>query len=361
MKMTHDDDIYAVIMAGGSGSRFWPLSRRTHPKQLLPLGVTDQPLVTDTVRRISGLVPPERIVVVTHRRQIEGVRRSLPSIPAENILLEPASRNTAPCIGWAAAHIRRRNPRALIVALPSDHHIHDEAAFVEDLRVGLVTARSGALVTVGIPPTRPETGYGYIELGSSISDNVYQARRFVEKPNRRRAEQFLASGRFLWNSGIFFFTADTMLQALRTCLPGLSEALSNYDAAAERGEEGAVVEQTYAALPSVSIDHGVMEKHENVAVVPASFGWSDLGSWTTAYELAEKDAQDNALPASAVSIDSNGCLVRSDGEKVIALVGVHDLVVVDTEDALLVMPRNRAQDVREVVALLKERKLDRFL
>lgn len=355
------DDIYAVIMAGGSGSRFWPQSRRTQPKQLLPLGPTEVPLVTDTVRRATQLVPPERVIVVTHARQAEGTRKALPTIPEENLLLEPMSRNTAPCLGWATAVVRRRNPNAVIMALPADHYIPDDAAFVEDMRVGLVTARTGSLVTVGIRPTRPETGYGYIELGAPRSEKVYQARRFVEKPNRRRAEQFLASGRFLWNSGIFFFTAERMLEALKSCLPGLSKELDAYDAAAARGEERALVEATYDTLPCVSFDHGVMEKAEDVSVLPASFDWADLGSWTTAYELAEKDADDNALPSMSVAIDAKGCLARTREGKVVALVGVRDLVVVDTDDAILIMPRSRAQDVRDVVTILKDRKLDRFL
>lgn len=347
---------YAVIMAGGSGTRFWPLSRRQRPKQLLPLGPGDDSLVLATARRIQDLVPPERVLIVTSERLAEATAQELPDVPRENILAEPAARNTAPCVGWAAAHIRRRDPDGVLMVLPADHYIGDPKAYLEVLSRALAAAAGGELVTVGIRPSRPETGYGYVEVGDELEPGVNRARRFVEKPNRQRAEQFLASGNFLWNSGMFFFKASAVLDAMATHLPGLAAELDAFDAAAAKGEELALVRERYSELPAVSIDHGLMEKAAKVAVVPGSFDWSDLGSWTTAWELAEGDEDGNAVPADTVLVNAQGCYVHTDQkDKLVALVGVRDLVVVDTEDALLVVPREHAQLVKDVVAALKAR------
>lgn len=348
-------DAFAIIMAGGSGTRFWPLSRRDRPKQLLPLGSGDEELLAATVRRAAELIATERIFIVTNELLAGPIADMLPEVPRQNILAEPVGRNTAPCVAWAAAHVRRIQPEGVIAVLPADHHIGDEPGFVEVLSRAIDAATHGDMVTIGVQPTRPETGYGYIELGEKIGEGVHRARRFVEKPNRQRAEQFLAAGTFLWNSGMFFFRADVILDAVHAHLPGLGEAIDAFDEAARAGDELAVVGERYSDLPAVSIDHGVMEKAERVSVVPGSFGWSDLGSWTTAWELADRDAKDNAAPSDAVLVDAEGCYVRAPAGKVVALVGVNDLVVVDTEDALLVVPRDRAQDVRAVVDELERR------
>lgn len=353
-------DAFAIIMAGGSGTRFWPLSRRDRPKQLLPLGDGDEALLAAAVRRTAELIAPERIFIVTNERLAGPIAEMLPDVPKANVLAEPVGRNTAPCVAWAAAHVRRKSPTGVIAVLPADHHITDEAAFVETLSRALDAATHGDMVTVGIQPTRPETGYGYIEVGEELGSGIHRARRFVEKPNRQRAEQFLAAGNFLWNSGMFFFRADVILEAVEAHLPGLGDAIREIDEASRRGAEDDTVKRLYPDLPSVSIDHGVMEKAERVAVVPARFGWSDLGSWTTAWELTDKDANDNALPDEAVAIDARGCYVRAPKGKVVAIVGVRDLVIVDTEDALLIVPRDRAQDVRAVVDALRDRDDDRL-
>lgn len=356
-----DNDVFphawAVIMAGGSGTRFWPASRSDRPKQLLPLAPGDErSLLRATLDRIAPLVPIERVLVVTSASLAAATAAELPDLPAENLLAEPVGRNTAPCVGWAATQVRRRDPNGVLVVLPADHHIGEPEAYLAVLSRGLEAASKGALVTVGIAPTRPETGYGYLEVGEPMGEALHRARRFVEKPNRQRAEQFLAAGNFLWNSGVFFFRADTILDAIDTHLPGLGQQLKAFDVAAARGEEAALVEKTYATLPSISIDHGLMEKVEEVLVVPGAFGWSDLGSWTTSWELAARDAEGNALPEGAVTVDARGNFASvSATKKIVALVGVSDLVIVDTEDALLVMPRARAQDVRSVVEALKAR------
>jgi mannose-1-phosphate guanylyltransferase len=352
---------YAVIMAGGSGTRFWPLSRRDRPKQLLPLGRGDESLLRATLGRIAPVIPPERTLVVTSAALADATAEELPEVPRDNILAEPVGRNTAPCVGWAAARIHRHDPQGTLAVLPADHHIGDEQAFAETIRLSLSQASEGDLVTVGIRPSRPETGYGYIEMAEPLTEGVHRARRFVEKPNKQRAEQFLAAGHFLWNSGMFFFRADVILDAIRAHLPGLGRALRALDEAAEQGREARELARSYPGLPKVSIDHGVMEKVDRVAVVPGDFGWSDLGSWTTAWELAEHDAQDNALPEGSVAVDVERSYARAKEGKRVALIGVKDLIVVDTEDALLVVPRDRAQDVRQVVDELTERGDDDYL
>jgi mannose-1-phosphate guanylyltransferase len=353
---------YGVIMAGGSGTRFWPLSRAIRPKQLLPLGGGDVSLLRATRDRIAELIAPEHTLVVTSEALAPAIREELSELPPENVLAEPVGRNTAPCVGWAASVVARRDPEAVLAILPADHHIADGAGFMRVLSRAIEAARAGDMVTVGVRPTRAETGYGYVELGDELAPGVHRARRFVEKPDELRAQQFLAAGRFLWNSGMFFFRADELLSMVRQHLPGLGDALQQYDAAALRGEELELVQQSYAGLPDISIDHGVMEKAARVVVVPGDFGWSDVGSWTSAWELATRDEQQNALFGETVAVDTRGCYVRTTSSgKLVALLGLEDVVVVDTEDALLVMPRSRAQDVRAVVNSLKSGKRTQYL
>jgi mannose-1-phosphate guanylyltransferase len=342
-------DVYAVIMAGGSGTRFWPLSRRAWPKQFLALAGRDESLLQSTVRRIAGLISNERVLVVTSEQHADATREQLPDLPRENVLAEPAARNTAPCVAWAAAHVSARSPSAVMAVLPADPHIGDEPAYRALVMQAAVAAESGGLVTIGVTPTRPETGYGYIEVGAEIEPGVARVQRFVEKPDLAHAQQFLRDGRFLWNSGMFFFRADTVLCEFERQLPDLHAFGSGYCEALTRGDAAAYVQARYAGLTSISVDHGIMENARDIRVVPGSFGWFDIGSWTTAYELADKDPAGNAVLGDASLIDAQRCYVRGRAGKLIALIGVEDLVVVDTEDALLIMPRERAQDVRRVV------------
>jgi mannose-1-phosphate guanylyltransferase len=343
-------NIWAVVMAGGSGTRFWPASRMSRPKQLLPLGGGDQSLLAATVNRIAPIIPAERTLVVTAKVLADATQKELPQLPAKNLLAEPAPRNTAPCIGWATRNILARDPDALVAVLPSDQHVANEAELRETIKRALEVAKVRELATIGIKPTRPDTGFGYIETGGAIA-NVSGANdvlRFVEKPNLERAREYLASGRFLWNSGMFFFRARAMDEAIRTHLPELAKGLDNM------GEDAA----SFPSLPSISIDYGVVErvgeKQGAVGVVPGDFGWSDVGSWESAWELASKDAAGNALPPGGIAIDARNNLAQS--KKQVALVGVNDLVVVETDDAILVLPRDRAQDVRAVVEALKANK-----
>jgi mannose-1-phosphate guanylyltransferase len=353
--------VYAIVLAGGSGTRFWPASRRSLPKQLLRLAPgSSQTLIESTVRRLEPLCPPERVLVATGAHLLDVTRRALAWLPEASFLGEPVARNTAPCIGWATAKILRRDPDALIMVLPSDHHIADETAFRAALERALASASSGTITAIGIEPTRPETGYGYIESGEDVSPGVRRVVRFVEKPDRARAEEYLQSQRFLWNAGMFFFSAEIMLQAVATHLPELASGLRRIDDAAIRSaaEEQRVTEQVFNELEPISIDYGVMERVDALNVVPAAFGWSDLGSWQSAWELAPRDGAGNAADAGMVLIDARGNLVRdlsSRTDRIIALVGVEDLCVIETDDALLIIPRDRAQDVRLVVQELERR------
>jgi mannose-1-phosphate guanylyltransferase len=354
------DHLFALIMAGGSGTRFWPASRRTRPKQLLPIAPgSDQSLLESTIQRILPLVPASRIIVVTGEHLLEQTRDAVRAFPGVTVVAEPVARNTAPCIGWGTALAARRDPKALVMALPSDHHIKDDVAFRAAIERAVKSAEHGPITTMGIAPTRPETGFGHLEVTDEVSPGVRRVLRFVEKPDRPRAEEYARSGRHFWNSGMFFYRASVMLEAIAEHLPELSKGLSRIDAAAERGAEAELAETraVFPTLPSISIDYGVMEKLPSLHVVPAEFGWSDLGSWPTAWELGEPDAAGNVADAGAVLVDSSGNLVRDLGtrKKVIALVGVKDLCVIETDDALLVIPLERAQDVRKVVEELERR------
>jgi mannose-1-phosphate guanylyltransferase len=345
------DATYAVIMAGGAGTRFWPASRRARPKQLLPLA-GDEPLLRRAVGLI-GAVCGERVLIATGAHLVEPTLAALPALHREQLLVEPTPRNTAPCIGWAAHTIARTDPNAVVMALPADHHIADAERFRAALKLAVDSARGGTIATIGITPTHPETGYGYVEAEPSSSP-VWRALRFVEKPTRARAEEFIASGRFFWNAGMFFFRASDMVAAVRAHLPALADGLDAIDAAAKAGREQEAVTEIFPTLPSVSIDVGVMEKIGKLAMVPGEFGWNDLGSWLTVSELAAKDARGNSAPSTAIVVDADGNHVAdmrsaSDGKRVIALCGVRDLVVVETDDALLVVHRDHAQRVREVV------------
>lgn len=349
---------YAVIMAGGSGTRFWPASREARPKQLLALGgATGESLLAATVKRLHPLVPKPRVFVVTAARLADATYAALPEVPRENILCEPKARNTAPCIAWATSVLLAKDPDATIAVLPSDHHVEDEAAFRDVLAQALAAAKTGVCTTVGIVPTRAETGFGYIEVGDDRGGGAKRVRGFVEKPDRARAEGYVAGGKHLWNAGMFFYRADVMQRLLEEHLPAMAEGAKAMVRRVNAGDAGAVAE-IFPTLESISIDNGVMEKAKELAVVPGSFGWSDVGSWQSAWELAAKDGSGNALPEGAFVKDAERnyftSLVAGGKAKHVAFVGVSDLVVVETDDAVLVMPRERAQDVKLVVEALKK-------
>jgi len=341
-------------MAGGSGTRFWPRSRRLVPKQLLPV-LGARSLLQETVARFRGLVPTSQILIVTHRDHAAAVRRQLPELPARNILSEPIARNTAPCLALAALEIERRAPGATFVSVPADHAIADPREFRATLLESLAWASAAPVaVTIGIRPTGPETGYGYIHLGPRVAGRTTRARAFVEKPSAARARRFVASRQYLWNSGMFAWQTATILALLDRFLPTVSQPLrAAYAKPAARRPQA--LARAYAALPSVSIDYGVMEHAPEVLVVAGSFGWSDVGSWAALADLEGSQSLEGVVP-----IDAKGAVVFGNG-RLVALVGVENVIVVDTPDAILVCHRDRAQDVRKVVDELARRGLRKLL
>ncbi len=356
--------MFAVIMAGGKGTRFWPRSREKMPKHLLDIQ-SEKSLVRETVDRIRPLVPPERTLVVTGRSHALELMRLLPEIPAENILIEPVGRNTAPCIGLAALHVQMRAGDAVMLVLPSDHRIADEAHFLHVLETAAKSAESpGTLVTIGITPTSPATGYGYLEQGDCVATEgnlgISQVKTIREKPDLDTARDFLARGGFVWNSGMFVWKASTILAEIARHLPEINHGLLQIGEALGTDNEEDVIETIYPLLPSVSIDYGVMEKAENVLVIPADFGWSDLGSWDALWEESPKDENGNVIRGRFIGVDSGDSLVYSP-DKLVAIVGVQDIFVVETKDALLICRRDRSQDVRKVVEEIEKKGLIGYL
>lgn len=345
--------LHAVLLAGGSGTRFWPLSRAHKPKQFLRL-VTEKTLLAETNARVRPLVPAARTWVVCGRAHVDGVREALPDLPAAHLVVEPAARNTAPAIGLAAVHALREDRDAVLLVLPSDHHIAHPDRFRDVLAKAARIAQQGDLVTLGIRPTRPETGYGYLRRGAEREPGVFAVEAFVEKPDAQAAAGYLADARYSWNAGIFVLRADALLEAARRHLPAVHEGLQQIAANPARAED------VFPRLPSISIDYGVLEPESattrRIALVAADdLGWSDVGSFATLPEVREVDAQGNAVSGDALTIDSAGCVVLADSGRLVAVVGMKDVCVIDGGDALLVVPRDRAQDVRAVVEALKAR------
>ena len=351
---------YAVVMAGGSGTRFWPRSRHRTPKQLLNILGT-RTMLAETVARVTPPIMRDRIFVVTAATHADAVRAALPRIAASRIIVEPEGRNTAAAIALAALRLRSRDPKAVMAVLPADHMISDRKAFAGDLALALdVAEQTGALVTLGIRPTYPETGYGYVRAGASLPGSrgrVSWVEAFIEKPSRARARALLARGGVRWNAGIFAWRVDVIVDALRTHAPAVLEPLEA--ALAKRGPTA--LRRAYAKVPAVSIDTAVLERAERVAMVQARFPWSDVGSWAAVEPLWRSPHNGrNAVRGKVVGVDSSGCVVDSP-ERLVALLGVEGLIVVDTPDALLVCRKDRAQDVRLVVAELRRLGLERYL
>lgn len=357
--------MYIVILAGGSGTRFWPLSRKSTPKQLMSV-FGGKSMLQRTVERVIPL-KPKRVLVVTNALQAAETRSQLEYIKGVpvDVIEEPVGRNTAPAIGLAASIIARFDPDGIMVVLPADHFIVDEERFRETLRKARTVAETGKLVTLGITPTRPETGYGYIEAESGSGTDAAPVRRFVEKPPLERALEFLASGRFYWNSGMFVWGASAILDQIARFMPELSCALAKLAFEHDVWELADLkpqITEIYSGIKGESIDFGVMEKAQDVQVIPASFGWSDVGSWSALPEVMEADQDGHVLinAQDSVSIASEGCLAYGAG-KMVAFVGVKDLVVVDTPDALLICSKSAAQDVKKVVEELERRGLAEYL
>lgn len=352
--------IFPVIMAGGSGTRFWPLSRKAKPKQFLAL-TGKKAMIAETLARVDGLAPVKNCFVVCGALHAKPAAKLLKGLPKQNVLVEPEARNTAPAIALACAHVDRRDPTGVLVVMPSDQHVADPLAFRVALRSAVDVAQTGQIVTLGIRPTRPETGYGYIQVGEVLTAPASKVARFVEKPDVETAKKYLASGDYLWNAGIFVFRVDVMLQAFAALMPDLSAALSDL-----RGHIGQkkkyekALKKQFARMPATSIDYGIAEKAPNIAVIPADCGWSDVGSFNALPELRPQDAAGNVVEGNAFVIDSTGSVVLA-GKRPVGVVGMKDVVVVDAGDAVLVLPKAKAQDVRKIVEALKAAKLDKYL
>ena len=351
------DHVYVVIMAGGSGTRFWPLSRRKSPKQLLKLfgGTT---LLEQTVERVKGIVPPGRIYVFTNSVVRPQMVRLLRGIPARQIVAEPAQRNTAPTIGLAANEILRRDPNGIMVVLPADHVIRKPGTFRAALKTGCRWAATGGRsVVLGIQPSRPETGYGYIRLGgldkTSGRDRIFRVEKFTEKPELAVARRYVASKRYLWNAGMFIWRASTLVENLRRFQPKMTARLEQI---ADAGgiDNPRTLKKLFPRLDKISIDYALMEKIDNVSAVAANMGWSDVGSWAVAYELSAKDADCNVRPVNSLVIDSKGNMLVGH-RKYLVTIGVENLVIVETSDALLVCSLDQSQKVGKAVQELEKR------
>lgn len=355
--------LYAVIMAGGVGSRFWPYSRQAQPKQFLSV-LSEESLIQATLGRLSGVIAPQNAYVLTHERYVTQTANQLPAVPQNQILAEPISKNTAPCIAYAAIELLKKDKDATMVVLPADHLISNVKQFHEVLKVAEVEAQKpNTLVTIGIQPTHPETGYGYIqfEAGEGYVGEIkaYAVKNFAEKPDLETAKSFLASGDFLWNSGMFIWRADTILAEMQKYMPDLVEAFAEIAATTDVRPEMTLA--AFQASPKESIDYGIMEKAETVKVVPGNFGWNDVGDWRAVQELSpEKDDAGNAVKGNVLIEDSKNSLVFTD-EKLIALVGLEDVMVVNTPDAILVCHKDKAQKVKNVVDYFNLNNLNEYL
>ncbi|RFZ94220.1 mannose-1-phosphate guanylyltransferase [Mucilaginibacter conchicola] len=353
-----NNNYYAIIMAGGIGSRFWPISRTSHPKQFIDILGTGKTLIQNTYDRFLKVCPKENIYVVTNENYTDLVKTQLPDMADNQILTEPVMRNTAPCVAYGCFKIESMNPDAAIVVAPSDHLILDEAAFITTIEKSLKTAsENDLLITLGIKPSRPDTGYGYIQYtDQTLNDDFHKVKTFTEKPTLEIAKTFLQSGDFLWNAGIFVWSAKAIVDSFNQHLPEMHEIFAEARSVYNTDEEKAFVHKVYQRCINISIDYGIMEKAPNVYVLPSEFGWSDLGTWASIYQLAEKDYVGNAvIPADKVIMyDSSNCMVNVPEGKLVIIKGLHDFIVVESDNILMISPRSEEQGVKQVVADVKQ-------
>ena len=355
---------YVVIMAGGIGSRFWPVSRTDYPKQFLDILGTGETLIQQTFRRFERLAPMENIYVVTSTDYTAIVEKQLPLLPKENILSEPERKNTAPCVAYASFRILQRDPNASIIVAPADHLILDQQEFEAVCTKGLQFIETcEALLTIGIKPSYANTGYGYIQFNKEKDkDGVHPVITFTEKPDAQRAAKFVSSGEYLWNSGIFVWKARSIINAIEKYLGDLYQQFKEKQNWLGTSFERLMIDDIYAICENVSIDVGVMEKANNVYIIPASFRWSDLGTWNSAWENMGKDVRNNAVAGNGVMvIDTTQCVVHASNEKLVVLQGLHNYIVVDTKDVLLICQKEKEQDIKQYVNEVKKLKGERYL
>jgi len=365
---------YAVIMAGGVGTRFWPKGTLKFPKQFLKIANDNDTLLQLAYKRLEGVFHDTKIFVVTNVIYKQEVRKQLPKLPDENIICEPVGRNTAPCIGLACLFINQFEPKANVLVVAADHLINDVPEFHRVIKSGLkFVAENGGIVTLGIHPTHPETGFGYIQYdsdkfidveleknGESKVERIYKVKTFAEKPNQEVAKAFLKSGDFLWNSGMFIFRTDTMMTEIKNFMPELYEGLTKLQESLLSNDFPKILESEYSKMKSISIDYAVMEKAGDVFIIRSHFGWNDVGAWDEAYNIKEKDSDGNVKQGRTVTINTKNCLIIND-QKIVAAVGVEDLLIINTENGLLICKKGQSQNVKEVVDYLRRKGLEQYL
>lgn len=359
-----NENNFVAIMAGGIGSRFWPVSRLNYPKQFIDLLNIGKTLIQSTYDRFAQYIPNENIYVVTSFQYKEIVERQLPLLKPENILCEPSRKNTAPCIAYISYKLNQLNPKSNLICAPADHLIIDDTSFRKvSLDALEFTEKNSALITLGIKPFSPKTGYGYIQHEQyAVNDNIFKVKTFTEKPDIELAKQFLISGDFLWNAGIFVWRTECIIKAFEKYLPEIHEIFDGAKKELITSAEKTAIENIYPQCVNISIDYGILEKAENVYVIPSDFGWSDLGTWGSAYENLEKDNLENALAGNNILLfDSQKNMVHSHNDKLMVLQGLDDFIVVDTEDVLLICKKEKEQHIKEYVAEIKRNKGDKYL
>jgi mannose-1-phosphate guanylyltransferase len=360
------EHLYGIIMAGGIGSRLWPRSRTSTPKQFLDL-LGPHSMLQETVDRIEPLIPLSRLLVVVSEEHVKTVETQVPGLPGGNILVEPEPRGTAPCIGLAAVAVGQRDPEAIMAVFPADHQIADAAGFRRAIAAAAEIAQEGYLVTLGIAPDRPHTGYGYIQRGAPLAEvnglPAFHVERFTEKPDAATAERFVESGEYYWNGGIFIWQAATILKEMGRLLPGLYAHLEAIAAAWNSPSCGETLQAAYEQVPPTTIDYGIMEKADRIAVVPLSVGWDDVGNWATLSQLLEASERDNIVHGDGDSLllDTADTYVYTSAGRLVVTVGLEGFVVIDTPDALLVCPKERAQEIRDAVEQLPKHGLEKYL
>lgn len=355
---------YVAIMAGGIGSRFWPMSRTDMPKQFLDILGTGKTLIQQTYERYSKLVPAENIYIVTAKEYVDIVKKQLPDFSEENIIAEPSRKSTAPCIAYIAFKLLNKDPKAVMVAAPADNLVLETDEFIKTAKKALSFVESvNALVTIGIKPTYPNTGYGYIQHETKeAAPDIYKVKTFTEKPNLELAETFIASGDFLWNAGIFIWKVKNILAAMEKHLPEIYDVFVAEKNKFNTPQEKEAVEEIYPQCTNISIDFGVMEKADNVYLIPASFGWSDLGTWNSAWENKDKDYFGNAVVGKKVmAVDAKNCIVHVPDNKLVLLQGLDEFIVVDTKDVLLICKKDKEQEIKDYVAEVKRNMGEKYL
>lgn len=364
LPLSADKNYYCVIMAGGVGSRFWPLSRKNRPKQFLDILGTGRTLIQQTFDRFIKIMPAENILVVTNSDYQALVMEQLPDIKPENILCEPMRRNTAPCIAYASYKIKKANPQAQMVVAPSDHLILNEPEFLNVIDKGLkFVTKHAFMLTIGIHPSRPETGYGYIQVNPERFDTSFnKVKTFTEKPDINMARLFLESGDFYWNSGIFFWSVSTILKSFQSFLPEVNSLFAEGEAVYNTPEEESFINNTYAKCRNISIDYGVMEKADNVYVICADFGWSDLGTWGSMYEHSKKDENGNTVSGNNTMLyETQSCIVNLPKEKLVVIQGLKDYIITESDNVLLICKKEDEQEIRHIVNDVTFKKGDFYL